>query len=174
MKQSIFIIFIVCLSCTQTHNSIQKATLNSFDSLYIIYDRESSVILRENAVHYRDYIKSRGADNTFRLCIVDSTYNKFINRILNECYFSRPCYTDYVDTHFLLLINSKSGLDTIAVPAYPGLIQIRDTIYYDGAIFYTITNYLAQNDSLWLNNSHIGKRYKHFFSPNKKWIRLNE
>ena len=60
------------------------------------------------------------------------------------------------DTDYLLLRYRGGYVDTIALESRPGIIEIRDTIYRDSLVWYSVISQLAQSDSIWRTESALG------------------
>ena len=60
-------------------------------------------------------------------------------------------------------------IGTIALPPFPGFIQLQDRVYRDSLVYKTIMKELSDNDSIWLNESIWGAFYYQFdYLGNKK------
>ena len=155
---TIVIVFIIpfLTSCWQSHLSKVSMSSNSdscsVDSLVILYDHNLSIPHRETR-RWFEFISVKGkfirrmpiTDKNI-VNMIDSCITNGIPIINNRC----------SDTDYLLLRYRGSSIDTIALESRPGIIEIRDTIYRDSLVWYSVICQLAQSDSIWRTESALG------------------
>ena len=104
-----------------------------------------------------------------RMTIQDSSVISFLDSVIRS---STPDpELSGIQTDFLLLRFCNHMTDTIALNHFPGLFQIRDTVYRDslGLVYKIVMEELARKDSLWLNESIDGAvLYQSCYLGNKK------
>lgn len=126
------------------------------DSLVILYERFSKLILYDDVVNYREFtempLQTMRIDNPSVIAFLDSCID---NAVPNT--EIRPTrYSNYVATYFLLLRYHKDIIDSIALPCLPGLMQIRDTVFFDSLVYRATLKEIATRDSFWLKESILG------------------
>ncbi len=159
------VLVLVCVaSCTpNVKGCIDKNNQGQIDSITIVYDRIGpEPVLWDQGVHYRDYISSREAFGTYSITLNDSSSICNVLGFMKGNKYYRPCYGRYLNTDFLLIAYKAEGQDTIALSCAPGIIQMKDTLYWDISMFQFVTDVIAKQDSIWLNNSFIGLQHQQF------------
>lgn len=156
MKQVLLIVVMMLLaSChPYTKNSEQSDVSAMPDSMVILYDRQSSIIMWDQARTYRTFITRRGApllqmkiENPCTIALLDSCIN---NAVLDTI---RTRWRYGQAAEFLLLRYKPQSTDTVAIGESPGFFSLRDSVYRDTSIYRVMMEELARRDSIWLNDS---------------------
>lgn len=157
-------------SCGHVANkSVVLPSDNRPDSMVVLYDRQTHLILWDEARTYKTFFIRRGECPVLRMTIQDSSVISFLDSVIRS---STPDpELSGIQTDFLLLRFCNHMTDTIALNHFPGLFQIRDTVYRDslGLVYKIVMEELARKDSLWLNESIDGAvLYQSCYLGNKK------
>lgn len=153
--------------CNHTGNkSIVTTVDDEPDSIIVLYDRQSDLILWDEARTYRTFIERRGSP-LLKMKIKDTSTILYLDSIIKNA--TPNDSVSYVSTDFLLLRFRDQMIGTIALPPFPGFIQLQDRVYRDSLVYKTIMKELSDNDSIWLNESIWGAFYYQFdYLGNKK------
>ena len=127
------------------------------DSLLILYDRQSSLIMWDEARTYRTFINRRDApllqmkiENPRTIALLDSCINNAEMDTIRTYRSHSPA------TEFLLLRFKQKAIDTVSIGNWPGYFNLRDSVYRDTSVYRIVMEELARCDSIWLNDSMNG------------------
>lgn len=153
--------FVILVLLTACHPCVKRLTFNeksvSLDSMVILYDRQSSLIMWDQARTYRTFITRRDVpllqmkiESPRTIALLDSCINNAEMDTLSTCWGYVP------ETEFLLLRYKRQSTDTVALGIWPGYFNLRDSVYRDTTIYRVVMEELARRDSIWLNESRNG------------------
>lgn len=152
----LFILSVQCYSPTGNNTVIQEGHHVS-DSMIILYDQFSHLVLSEGVRSYRDFVECRNGEPLLSTTIYNPRTISFIDSCINN---AKPASERYgIDTDFLLIRFSEEKADTIGIGCLPGRFQICDTLYQDTLVYQAIMEQLARVDTVWLNESIDGAVY---------------
>lgn len=158
MKQDLLIVVLALLSCQPCVNNTNQSDVGALvDSMVILYDRQSSLIMWDQARTYRTFITRRDVpllqmkiESPRTIALLDSCINNAEMDTLSTCWGYVP------ETEFLLLRYKRQSTDTVALGIWPGYFNLRGSVYRDTTIYRVVMEELARRDSIWLNESRNG------------------
>ncbi len=158
MKQDLLIVVLALLSCQPCVNNTNQSDVGALvDSMVILYDRQSSLIMWDQARTYRTFITRRDVpllqmkiENPRTIALLDSCINNAEMDTIRTYRSHSPA------TEFLLLRFKQKAIDTVSIGNWPGYFNLRDSVYRDTTIYRVVMEELARRDSIWLNESRNG------------------
>ncbi len=92
------------------------------------------------------------------------TLNSYCDEVVDDVIVSRPdewepvgtrkYRSDYVDTYFAAIINTKQGCDTLALGyQYQAPIQFNNIVFKDSPLFFIILGQIGKYDKEWLEKN---------------------